>query len=418
MAGELTPALRLGGIPRLGGAVLRRRPNLLLALLVVPLLLFVAVVFLWPVLRFLWLSVDNTDISSSLGRTTAALAAWDPAQGAPDEAAFAALVADLAEARDNGRDGVLAQLINQRLVGTRYLVIKTARDAADGAFSGPSMKAAVVAAHSGWQDPALWSVIARERSALTDYYLLASLDMQRGADGAIAPMPADRSIFVTVLLRTVWISLVVTALCAVLALPLAQAIVSAPPHLSRLMFALVLFPLWTSLLVRTVIWIIVLQKNGPVNSSLMFLGLVEQPLGLIYTRFSLYIAMVQVLLPMMVLSIASVMRRVPPTYFKAALSLGAPWIVAWWRVQLPLVAPGILAGSVIVFVFALGYYITPTLVGGPGDQMISSFIAFYTNTTLNWGMAAALSVQLLLILALGALLAWSAKALLGRSAAQ
>src|SRR5690606_35899759 len=115
LAGELTPALRLGGVPRLGGAVLRRRPNLLLALLVVPLLLFVAIVFLWPVLRFLWLSVDNTDISSNLGRTTAALAAWDPAEGAPGEAAFAALVADLAEARANGRDGVLAQLINQRL---------------------------------------------------------------------------------------------------------------------------------------------------------------------------------------------------------------------------------------------------------------------------------------------------------------
>ena len=416
MAGELTPALRSTGAPLLGGAVLRRRPNLLMAILVVPLLLFVAVVFLWPTLRFLALSVDNSDIATSLQRTTAALVTWHPDQGTPDEAAFQALVADLAEARRNGRDGVLAQLINQRLVGSRYLVIKTAKDAAEGVFSGSSMKASVTAAHSGWDNPELWSVIARERSPLTDYYLLASLDLQRTADGAIGPVPADRSIFVTVLLRTIWISLVVTAICAVLALPLAQAIVSASPNVSRVMFALVLFPLWTSLLVRTVIWIIVLQKNGPVNSSLLFLGLVDQPLGLIYTRFSLYIAMVQVLLPMMVLSIASVMRRVPATYFKAALSLGAPWIVAWWRVQLPLVAPGILAGSVIVFVFALGYYITPTLVGGPGDQMISSFIAFYTNTTLNWGMAAALSVQLLLILALGALLAWSGRALLDRSA--
>src|SRR5690606_7872440 len=135
--------------------------------------------------------------------------------------------------------------------------------------------------------------------------------------------------------------------CAVLAIPLAQAIVSAPPSWSRLIFALVLFPLWTSLLVRTVIWIIVLQKNGPVNAALVFTGLVPEPLTLIYTRFSLYIAMVQVLLPLMVLSLVSVMRRVPTSYMKAALSLGAPWITAWRRVQLPLIMPGILAGAAI-----------------------------------------------------------------------
>ncbi|WP_031215669.1 ABC transporter permease, partial [Mesorhizobium sp. LSJC285A00] len=137
----------------------------------------------------------------------------------------------------------------------------------------------------------------------------------------------------------------------------------------------ILFPLWTSLLVRTVIWIIVLQKNGPVNSTLLGLGIVSEPLDLIYTRFSLYLAMVQVLLPMMVLSVVAVMRRVPTTYMRAALSLGAPWPTAWRRVQLPLILPGILSGGAIVFVFALGYYITPTLVGGPTDQMISSYIA-------------------------------------------
>src|SRR5690606_2679237 len=117
-----------------------------------------------------------------------------------------------------------------------------------------------------------------------------------------------------------------------------------------------------------------------------------------------YVTMVQVLLPLMVLSVVAVMRRVSPNYMKAALSLGAPWIVAWTRVQLPLILPGILAGSAIVFVFALGYYITPELVGGPGERMISSYIAFFTNETLNWGMGAALSLQLLAILAGAAIL--------------
>lgn len=395
-----------------------RRQNLLMAAMVAPLVLFIVLVFLWPVARFLALSVDNSDMTANLSRTFAAVRDWQPAEGPPPapppEAVLDALVRDLAEARANGRDGVLAQLVNQRLVGTRYLVIKTAKDAAEGKFEARPVGAALLAAHPGWANPALWTELRRASGAVTSYYLLGSLDLQRSAEGGIERVPADRAVFLDALMRTIWISLVVTVICAVLAVPLAQAIVSAPPAWSRLMFAMVLFPLWTSLLVRTVIWIIVLQKNGPVNAALVFTGLVPEPLTLIYTRFSLYIAMVQVLLPLMVLSLVSVMRRVPASYMRAALSLGAPWITAWRRVYLPLIMPGILAGAAIVFVFALGYYITPTLVGGPGDQMISSYIAFYTNTTLNWGLAAALSVQLLLILLLGAFLFWTARALTSR----
>ncbi|MGF1612150.1 MAG: ABC transporter permease [Kiloniellales bacterium] len=387
-----------------------------MALLALPLLVFIFVIFLWPVGRFLALSVDNSDISDNLPRTVSSLAGWDAAQGPPGEPTFAALVEDLAEARHAGRDGVLAQLINQRLVGSRFLVIKTASDAADGKFNGPNLRTAVLDSHPGWANTDLWSVVQQNASPFTDYYLLASLDLERTADGGIAPVPRDRALFVDVLLRTIWISVVVTAVCVVLSIPLAQAMVSAPPAVSRVLFALVLFPLWTSLLVRTVIWIIVLQRNGPVNSTLLWTGLVDQPLSLIYTRFSLYVTMVQVLLPIMVLSVAAVMRRVPRAYMKAALSLGAPWFVAWRRIYLPMIMPGILAGSAIVFVFALGYYITPALVGGPTDQMVSSYIAFYTNTTLNWGLAAALSIQLLLILCLCGLLLWTARALIGRGA--
>lgn len=385
-----------------------------MAAMVAPLVLFIVFIFLWPVARFLWLSVDNTDMTANLSRTLAAIGDWQPADSPPPEAVLDALVQDLAEARANGRDGVLAQLINQRSVGTRYLVIKTAKDSAEGKFATRPVGELLLAAHPGWNNPALWTEIIRAGGAVTDYYLLGSLDLQRSADGGIERVAADRAVFVDALLRTIWISLVVTVICALLGVPLAQAIVSAPPAWSRLMFALVLFPLWTSLLVRTVVWIIVLQKSGPVNAALVFTGLAPEPLTLIYTRFSLYIAMVQVLLPLMVLSLVSVMRRVPTSYMRAALSLGAPWFTAWRRVQLPLIMPGILAGAAIVFVFALGYYITPTLVGGPGDQMISSYIAFYTNTTLNWGLAAALSVQLLLILLLAALLFWMARALTSR----
>jgi len=394
-----------------------RRHNMLMAAMVAPLVLFIVFLFLWPVARFLWLSVDNSDMTANLSRTFAAIGDWQPVEGPPPEPVLDALVQDLAEARAKGRDGVLAQLVNQRLVGTRYLVIKTAKDASEGKFDMRPVSETLLAAHAGWNNPALWTEIIRASGTVTDYYLLGSLDLQRSADGGVERVPADRAVFLDALLRTIWISLVVTLICAVLAVPLAQAIVSAPPSWSRLMFAMVLFPLWTSLLVRTVIWIIVLQKNGPVNAALVFTGIIPEPLTLIYTRFSLYIAMVQVLLPLMVLSLVSVMRRVPTSYMRAALSLGAPWFTAWRRVQLPLIMPGILAGAAIVFVFALGYYITPTLVGGPGDQMISSYIAFYTNTTLNWGLAAALSVQLLLILLLAAFLFWTARALTSRRSA-
>ena len=394
----------------------QRQRGAVFALLTAPLLIFVMVLFLWPVARFLALAVDNSDFSSNLPRTIAALANWKAETGLPEEPVFVALVEDLAAARGAGKEGILAQLVNQRVVGTRFLVIKTAKDAADGKLDVRPVREAVLAKHDGWNSLELWQVIARQQSALTDYYLLASLDLKRGADNSIEAISDDRAVFVDALLRTIWISVVVTILCAVLAVPMAQAIVSAPPAWSKLMFALILFPLWTSLLVRTVIWIIVLQKNGPVNATLLGLGIVSEPLNLIYTRFSLYVAMVQVLLPMMVLSVVAIMRRVPATYMRAALSLGAPWLTAWRRVQLPLILPGILSGAAIVFVFSLGYYITPTLVGGPTDQMISSYIAFYTNSTLNWGMGAALSLQLLMILVLFAFLYWTAVALFRRKA--
>lgn len=388
-----------------------------MALLALPMVVFVTLVFIWPVGRFLALSVDNSDFAGNLTRTTAALKGWKIGDGVPEEAVFAALVNDLAETQRKGKDGVLAQLVNQRLVGSRYLVIKTAKDAAAGQFAGSAIREALIAKYPQWGNPDLWAVIAANGSRYTDYYLLASLDLERSGDGHIAPVPEDRAIFVEILTRTVWISFVVTILCAVLSLPLAQAIVSAPPAIARLLFALVLFPLWMSLLVRTVIWIIVLQRNGPVNAALTAFGLIGEPLDLIYTRFSLYVAMVQVLLPMMVLAVVAVMRRVPDTYMRAARSLGANWFTAWRRIQLPLIMPGILSGGAIVFVFALGYYITPALVGGPTDQMISTNIAFFTNQSLNWGMAAALSVQLLLILLLSAIGFFAARALFTRKGA-
>jgi putative spermidine/putrescine transport system permease protein len=157
----------------------------------------------------------------------------------------------------------------------------------------------------------------------------------------------------------------------------------------------VLLPFWTSLLVRTTAWVVLLQNKGIVNDSLIALGVLQEPTQLIYNRIGVCVAMTHVLLPFMILPLYSVMRGISPSFVRAARSLGSPPTTAFLRVYLPQCLPGIGAGCLLVFVLALGYYITPALVGGAGDQMIAYFIAFYTTSTINWGLASALGVVLL-----------------------
>jgi len=156
----------------------------------------------------------------------------------------------------------------------------------------------------------------------------------------------------------------------------------------------VLLPFWTSLLVRTVAWVVLLQREGILNNLLISLGIIDEPIRMIFNRFAVYVAMVHVLLPFMVLPLYAVMKGISPSYLRAASSLGARPAIAFRRVYFPQTLPGVAAGCLIVFIQALGYYITPALVGGADDQMISYFIAFYASKTVNWGMAAALSIML------------------------
>jgi putative spermidine/putrescine transport system permease protein len=159
----------------------------------------------------------------------------------------------------------------------------------------------------------------------------------------------------------------------------------------------VLLPLWTSLLVRTAAWFILLQNEGLINDALVAIGLTTEPIQLIFNRTGVIIAMTHVLLPFMVLPIYSVLLSIPKNLMPAAASLGAPRLKAFRHVLLPLAFPGLMSGSLLVFMVALGYYITPALVGGADDQMISSIIAFYAIGTANWGMAGALGLILLAV---------------------
>jgi putative spermidine/putrescine transport system permease protein len=372
------------------------------------LLVFVAVTVLWPVAQFLYRAIDNRDIHGGLAATAATLTDWTPEQGAPGEASFAALVHDLANVSAGRQASALAGRINQALPGTRAMILKTARMVDDGIE--PPVREKILAEAPAWERPEIWSLIKNDSGPLTGFYLLQSLDLERRADGTIAQVAPDKAIFLDVLGRTVWISLTVTLLCILLALPVAHVIDAASPRMKLILLGLVLFPLWTSLLVRTVAWTILLRGDGPANTALIWLGFTDEPLRLVYTRGSLIITMVQVLLPLMILPILSVLERVPKTYMRAAASLGATWWQAWRRVLFPLILPGILTGSAVVFIFALGYYITPALIGGPREQMLSSFIVFYTDKTLNWGLAAALSIQLMgLLVGSGLLIALTRK---------
>ena len=365
--------------------------------LIAPLFLFLLAVFLVPIAILLTRAVDNREVSAVLPKTAAALATRQ-GDDAPTAAAAQALVADL---RASPREAVaeVAKRLNYYQSGLRSLVLKTAREvnAAESGSTDAIEKLKEI--DERWADPTTWSVIQRALPPQTDFYLLAAVDLKRDAQGSIRQASDDNAIYRDVIARTFAISGSVTLICLLLGYPLAYWIATAPPATARKLMLLVLLPFWTSLLVRTTAWVVVLQSGGVVNSLLGWLGLVDptHPIELIHNRIGVLIAMTHILLPFMVLPIFSVMKSIPPNYMRAAASLGAPPLSAFLRVYLPLSLPGVSAGGLLVFILALGYYITPALVGGAQDQMLSYFIAYFASQVTNWGMAAALSATLLVL---------------------
>ncbi len=389
------------GAPSLGGAALRvalkrsqRIQQTKAFALVLPLFLFLLMTFLVPIAMMLWRSVGDSEVPRILPRVTAALARSDGGAFPPD-AAFAALIEDMRDAREGGTLAMAATRLNYDINGFRSLMFSTSRQLPTG-LSDAAAREALIAIDPRWGARDTWAAIRRAGGPLTDFYLLAALDLRHDADGAVVNAPADQAIFVKVLNRTFWIAGVVTLLCLLIGYPLAYLLATLPDKTANVMMIFILLPFWTSLLVRTAAWVVVLQREGVLNAFLLGLGMISEPLPMIFNRFAVYVAMVHILLPFMVLPLYSVMKNIPATHVRAAASLGAsPW-TAFRRVYMPQTVPGIGAGALMVFIQALGYYITPALVGGAEDQMISYFVAFYASRTINWGMAAALSLILLL----------------------
>jgi len=369
-----------------------RAKKLKAALLTAPLLLFLLLAFLGPIGALLTTSFVDTELAATLPRVTEQIKRWD-GRAAPDEATFAALIEDVRAARAAGTLAPAATRLNYDVSGFRSLLFSTGRQLPEN-LDAPA-RDTLVGIDPKWGEAETWGAIARAAGPTTSLFLLAAVDLRRTADGSIVGAPREEAIFVQVLGRTFAIATAVTVLCLLLGYPLAYVLATAPARTANTLMVLVLLPFWTSLLVRTSAWIVLLQHEGVLNSALLQSGLIEVPLEMLYRRAAVYTAMTHVLLPFMVLPLYAVMRTIPPVHMRAALSLGARPAAAFWRVYAPQTLPGVGAGVLMVFIQALGYYITPALVGGPDDQMLSYFVAFYASKTINWGMAASLSLALL-----------------------
>jgi putative spermidine/putrescine transport system permease protein len=362
-------------------------------LLVLPLLLFILVTFVVPIGQMLWRSVHNDAFPRNMPNLTAWFEATAPGTE-PDETAFAALATDLKLAREARTAGEVATRVNYDHPGSRSLFTSTARNADD---LEPPYREALLAEDEDWSDPALWQAMRGASNAYTANFYLAAVDLMRDPEGQIVQVPQERRIYILLFERTFILSAVITALTLILGYPIAHLLATLPLRTSNLLMIFVLLPFWTSLLVRTTSWIVLLQQQGVVNSTLVATGIIgdESRISMIYNQAGTIIAMTHILLPFMVLPLYSVMRPIPPSYVRAARSLGASSWKAFRSIYFPLTIPGIAAGGLLVFILAVGYYITPALVGGASGQLISNLIAYHMTDSLNWSLAAALAAILL-----------------------
>ncbi|MCY4459332.1 MAG: ABC transporter permease [Albidovulum sp.] len=393
------PILAADGTPlkkKLGQALFRSRLSAFG--LVVPLLAFVVVSFIVPIIALLWQGVYDKRFAVLMPNTSAALSDWSGVSE-PTEEMYSALVADLVVARKEKTIGRVATRVNRELSGMRSLFTSTARKAAE--LEAP-YKDALIAVQKTWGELETWQAMKIASRVYTPGYLLASLDFKLNADGSIVRQDENRRIHVKLFLRTLEISMVVTIACLLLGYPIAYLLASLPLRTSNLLLVLVLLPFWTSLLVRTTAWIAMLQSQGIMNDLFVAFGVTsdDDRFSLIYNKTGSLIAMTHILLPFMILPLFSVMKAIPPSYVRAAKSMGASDWTAFWRVYFPQSVAGIGAGVLLVFILAIGYYITPALVGGQDGQMISNIIDFHMRKSLNWNLAAAIGLVLLVIVLL------------------
>lgn len=375
-----------------------RRNKLRAFLLVTPLLLFIFFTFVVPIGSMLTRSTDDSYINKVFPNTFKVYQKWDR-QGLPPEEVYAAMFLEVKNA-SGFEIGKASTRMNYAKSGWKSMIKKSKRKFKKIGEDEAPFKDKMIQVDKKWGDPEYWLALGVMVDPTTYEYYLNSFDKKYDSEKNIIDQPDERKIYVKTWIKTFKVSILVTLFCFMLGYPISYLLATLPLKYSNLLMICVLLPFWTSLLVRIVVWMVILQQKGVFNNLMVISGLIadENRWQLMYNQTGTIIVMTQILLPFMVLPLYSVMKTISPNYMRAALNLGASPLYAFWKIYMPNSVPGISAGGMLVFVIAIGYFITPELVGGKDGQMIGNWIGYHLKTTLNWGLSAALGGILLVIM--------------------
>ena len=395
METEIKQILTSDGVPLEQSLKKAERKNKIKAfLLVAPLLLFLLITYIFPIGEMLTRSIDDKMITNMLPKTFKAMENWD-GQELPPEEVFASFLLDykiLVKAKTQGK---LDQRLNKEKNGFNSILKKLKRKMKK--FEEGNYKEQIMSVHKRFADVSYWQAIKRTAPPYTVAKYLKAVDMVIDENGDVVKVEESRRIYSQLWLRTLEVAFFVTLFCFLMGYPIAHLLATIPMKYSNLLMICVLLPFWTSLLVRTASWMILLQQQGVVNDFFVMIGLVsdDNRPEMMYNKVGTYVAMSQILLPFMVLPLYSVMKTVSPSLMRAGKSLGGTPFVSFWKIYFPLTISGIGAGSLLVFIIAAGYYITPELVGGASGKLISNSIAYHMKQTLDWSFASAMGLMLL-----------------------
>lgn len=371
-------------------------------LLIAPLLMFFIIGYIMPIFSVLYKSVDNDVVFEIIPETASMLQEWEPSAGeTPPEAIYASFAREMLTAANQREHGRLGVHFNKDISGLSSKFRRLGRQIKRWDFEdGQPFKDKFIASDEIWGEAALWADLKVYSERFT------AGNFARAVDGRLTPdgfeiRPENERFLMKLFVRTLTLSVVITLITLLLGYPIAWLMANVRTRTANLLLIMVLLPFWTSLLVRTASWRVLLQDTGVINSFLqwgnqslpfLFSG---APYELMYNQLAVVIAMTHILLPFMILPIYSVMKTISPSYVRAALSMGANDWTAFWRVYFPLTVTGIGAGAILVFILSVGYYITPAIVGGTDGTFISNSIASYLKS--NQGLGAALASLLLFI---------------------
>ena len=371
-----------------------RKNKLKAVLLVAPLFLFILIIYIFPIGDMLFRSVDDRMITKMLPKTFNAMEKWD-GKDLPEEPVYKGLYEDLSLLKKNKTFGKIIARLNYEKSGFSSLIKKTIRKI--NKFEEGNYKEQFIKTHKRWGQ--VEYLVALKNTAPNWSYAkyLKGIDLKFDESRNIIQQDEDRRIYKTLWFRTVNVAFWVTIFCFILAYPIAHLLATLPMKYSNLLMICVLLPFWTSLLVRTSSWMVLLQQQGPINDLIVWLGWAadDNRPELMYNVIGTFVAMTQILLPFMVLPLYSVMKTISPSLMRAGKSLGGTPLVSFVKIYFPLTIPGIGAGSLLVFILAIGYYITPALVGGASGSLISNNIAYHMKSSLDWAFASALGTMLL-----------------------